>query len=176
MFLKNAKDFNAILHWIFFGLWDVIKYIFRNVTGMLDFASLQITKYKSIFLCIIIGSVALLWRNAKCNVNPGLSHFEQCALHFHLHFAFYKSKATDPLLSFIYRNLFWIFNSRYEPPSWKYIRLVIQNAKGGKEVKSFWDDQDHDHIITSCITWENSVAMSMLLARQYRHAYTQCHW
>ena len=27
-----------------------------------------------------IGSVALLWRNTKCNVNPGLSHFERCTL------------------------------------------------------------------------------------------------
>ena len=44
----------------------------------------------------------------------------------------------------------------------------------GKRSQKFWDDQDHDHIITSCITWENSVAMSMLLARQYRPAYTQC--
>ena len=26
------------------------------------------------------GSVALLLRNAKCNVNPGLSYFEWCAL------------------------------------------------------------------------------------------------
>ena len=29
---------------------------------------------------IAYGSVALLLRNAKCNVNPGLSHFERCAL------------------------------------------------------------------------------------------------
>ena len=27
-----------------------------------------------------IRSVALLWRNSKCNVNPGLSYFEQCSL------------------------------------------------------------------------------------------------
>jgi len=29
---------------------------------------------------IAYGSVALLLRNAKCNVSPGLSHFEGCAL------------------------------------------------------------------------------------------------
>ena len=52
------------------------------------------------------GSVALIWRNTKCNVNPGLSHFEQCTLicmrvlanfHLHLHFAFCQSKATRAL-------------------------------------------------------------------------------
>ena len=26
------------------------------------------------------GPVALLWQNAKCNVNPRLSYFEQCML------------------------------------------------------------------------------------------------
>ena len=50
------------------------------------------------------GSVAL--QNTKCNVNPGLSHFEWCALacahllanlHLHLCFAFRQSKATLPL-------------------------------------------------------------------------------
>ena len=52
-----------------------------------------------------IGSVALPLQNAKCNINPGLGHFEQCALAYasllvnsHLHFAFRKSKATDPIL------------------------------------------------------------------------------
>ena len=40
------------------------------------------------------GSVTLLWRNAKCNVNHWLSYFEQCALAcLHLHFAFRQSKA-----------------------------------------------------------------------------------
>ena len=46
------------------------------------------------------GSVALLWRNAKRNVNPGLSYFEQCSLaclrilanlHLRLHFAICQS-------------------------------------------------------------------------------------
>ena len=47
------------------------------------------------------GSVALLLRNTKCNVNPGLSYFEHCALasahllaNFHFHFAFCQSKTT----------------------------------------------------------------------------------
>ena len=51
----------------------------------------------------VFGSVALLWQNAKCNVNPGLSHFECCVLacahllaNLHLHFAFGQSKATLP--------------------------------------------------------------------------------
>ena len=41
-------------------------------------------------------------QNAKCNVNPGLSHFERCALACarllakHLRFAFRQSKATLP--------------------------------------------------------------------------------
>ena len=50
------------------------------------------------------GFVAL--QNAKCNVNPGLSHFEQCALacvrllaNIHLHFAFRQSKASKATLS-----------------------------------------------------------------------------
>ena len=52
-------------------------------------------------MVVIIGSVALLWQNAKCNVNPGLSYFERCALasthllaNFHFHFAFCQSKTT----------------------------------------------------------------------------------
>ena len=50
-----------------------------------------------------IGSVALLWRNAKHNVNPGLNSFEQRSLacahllaNSHLRFAFRQSKATLP--------------------------------------------------------------------------------
>ena len=40
------------------------------------------------------GSVALLWWNAKCNVNPLLSYFERCTLaYLHLHFVFRQSKA-----------------------------------------------------------------------------------
>ena len=52
-----------------------------------------------------IGSIALLWWNAKCNVNPGLIYFERWALtcarlfaNLHLHFAFRQSKATLPYL------------------------------------------------------------------------------
>ena len=46
---------------------------------------------------------ALLWQNAKCNVNPGLSHFEQRTLACtrllaNLHFVFCQSKATLPYL------------------------------------------------------------------------------
>ena len=44
------------------------------------------------------GSVALLWRNAKRNVNPGLSYFERCSLaclrilaNLRLHFAICQS-------------------------------------------------------------------------------------
>ena len=50
------------------------------------------------------GSVALLLRNAKCNVNPGLSHFERCVLactgllaDLHLHFSFRQIKAKDSM-------------------------------------------------------------------------------
>ena len=55
---------------------------------------------------ILNGSVALLWRNAKCDVKLGLSYFEQCSLacmcllvnlHLRLHFAFRQSKATFPM-------------------------------------------------------------------------------
>ena len=49
-----------------------------------------------------IGSVAL--QNAKCNVNPGLSHFQWCALacthlfaNLDLHFGFRQSKARLPM-------------------------------------------------------------------------------
>ena len=58
----------------------------------------------------MIGSLlfgALLLRNAKRNVNPGLSYFEWCLLacahllaNLHLHFAFCQSKATLPILDF----------------------------------------------------------------------------
>ena len=50
-----------------------------------------------------IGFVALLWRKAKHNVNPGLSYLERCSLacmrllaNLHLHFAIRQSKATLP--------------------------------------------------------------------------------
>ena len=54
------------------------------------------------FNSLLIGSVALLWQNAKRNVNPGLSYFKQCPLallakHLRLHFAFRQSKATFPM-------------------------------------------------------------------------------
>ena len=60
-----------------------------------------------ILLCftVDVGSVALLWQNVKCNVNPRLSHFEGCAsasarllANLHLHFVFCQSKATLPYL------------------------------------------------------------------------------
>ena len=52
-----------------------------------------------------MGSVALLWRNTKRNVNPRLSYFELCLSacvrllansHLHLHSAFSQSKVTLP--------------------------------------------------------------------------------
>ena len=64
-----------------------------------------------IFLLIVqryYGSVALLWRNAKRNVNPGLSYFERCSLaclhilaNLHLPFTFcdlskYHANITQP--------------------------------------------------------------------------------
>ena len=55
----------------------------------------------------LLGSVALLWRNAKRKVNPGLSNFERCSLsctcllaNLHLHFAFRQSKQHSPYVKF----------------------------------------------------------------------------
>ena len=72
---------------------------------MVHFAS-SVCIGKWTYVCFSdIGSVALLRRNAKRNVNSGLSYFERCSLacvrllanlHLYLHFAFRQSKATLP--------------------------------------------------------------------------------
>ena len=60
-----------------------------------------------------------LLQNAKCNVNPGLSYFEQCSIAWacllaslHLYFAFRQSKATLPttLKYFCHLHYFSHFN------------------------------------------------------------------
>ena len=62
--------------------------------------------YTYVLQIAFIGSVALLWRNAKCDINPGLSYFKRCSLacthllanlHLCLHFTFCQSKAMLPL-------------------------------------------------------------------------------
>ena len=65
-------------------------------------------------LCYM-GSVALLWRNIKCNVNPGLSYFERymvaCAgflANLHLHFTFCQSRQSKATLAWFWVTRFWI--------------------------------------------------------------------
>ena len=62
-----------------------------------------------------MGSVALLWRNIKCNVNPGLSYFERymvaCAgflANLHLHFTFCQSRQSKATLPWFWVTRFWI--------------------------------------------------------------------
>ena len=70
---------------------------------MVHFAS-SVCIGKWTYVCFSdIGSVALLRRNAKRNVNCGLSYFEWCSLacmcllaNLYLHFVFHQSKATLP--------------------------------------------------------------------------------
>ena len=67
-----------------------------------------------------IGSVALLWRNAKCNINPGLSHFDQCALacaHLlakHFRFVFCQNQHYHYLLFSEYSKTFFKQNCKFE--------------------------------------------------------------
>ena len=82
------------------AFWVSGKYNF-----MVHFAS-SVCIGKWTYVCFSdIGSVALLRRNAKRNVNSGLSYFERCSLacvrllanlHLYLHFAFRQIKATLP--------------------------------------------------------------------------------
>ena len=71
-FLIVPEEFFSFLFWppfVMFGLW-----IFCFPSDRLGVCCFTLT---------------------KCNVNPGLSYFELCAL-AHLHFAFCQSKATLP--------------------------------------------------------------------------------
>ena len=75
IFILSFKDIYVYckkMHSSFLGLG---KYNF-----MVHFAS-SVCIGKWTYVCFSdIGSVALLWRNANCNVNSGLSYFEWCSL------------------------------------------------------------------------------------------------
>ena len=98
---------------ILLAFWE-IKWNLYTPDGLLYFWLLKIQVSSDIIFSILtkylssyIESIALLWRNAKHNVNPGLSYFERCSLacvrlsanlHLHLHFALFRqSKATLPI-------------------------------------------------------------------------------
>ena len=68
-------------------------------------------RYKDIKMTSIFGSVALLWRNAKCKckykfankcAQANIHNSKWLILGFTLHFAFHQSRATDPLLRWRY--------------------------------------------------------------------------
>ena len=99
--MTNLKWFCYTTLILFFAIWSshlIILWLVPNIICKITFKTPWLN----------FGSVALLWRNAKRNVNPGLSYFERCSLaclhilaNLHLPFTFcdlskYHANITQP--------------------------------------------------------------------------------